>query len=79
MKPKAKTRQSLKPSRLRYTCAGCGERFLSLLELRAHRKKYKGPHRRPKAQKTAGPDIVAGIENLRDQEYRGYREADRSS
>ena len=66
-----------------YKCTVCGERFLSLMELRAHRKKYKGQHRRPKLEDGTAKDIVAVIEDkieeVRDRGYHGYREVDRSS
>jgi len=60
-------------------CPICGEEFLSLIELRAHRKKCKGRHQRPTVCETELPDIVRNIEDLQDRGYQGYRESDRSS
>jgi hypothetical protein len=66
-----------------YKCKTCGERFLSRMELRAHRKKYRGAHRRPRRQEGKTKDIVDVIEDtieeVRDRGYHGYREVDRSS
>lgn len=68
-----------KQKRRRYTCPICGEAFLSLLELRAHRKASKGRHLRPAVREATSEGIVEKIEDIRSQEYHGYRELNRSS
>ena len=77
MKPSTRKQKSQ-----HYICRSCGEEFLSLIELRAHRKKNKGPHRRPPVREGKLPDIVEDIEANREcvsRGYHGYREVDRSS
>ena len=66
----------------RHTCPSCREEFLSLISLRDHRQKNKGPHRRPPVREGKLPDIVGDIEANREgvsRGYHGYREVDRSS
>jgi len=79
--PQKKSARSLAAKRKgqRHQCAVCGDRFLSLLELLAHKRKYRGPHPRPQAQAGPSETIVEKIEDLRAQQYRGSRETNRSS
>jgi hypothetical protein len=63
----------------RYKCRLCGEAFLSLMELRAHRQAYQSIHLRPVVFVKTSPNIISAIEELRDRGYQGYRETDRSS
>jgi len=68
-----------KKTRRRYTCLICGRKYLSLIELRAHKKKFQGPHLVPKIRVAKSALRAKKLPSGRRRGYRGHRATTRSS